>query len=68
MYNTFEKALPSFSSDTLARMYEELYHHSQFYSCRLVLEQLDKLVGRTESINLISEYRDLIRSPHKLIG
>lgn len=68
MTNNFNTLLPAFSSDTLARMYEELYHASQFYSARMVLERLDEMVGRTEAVNLISEYRHLIGSEHKLIG
>lgn len=68
MYDQFKTLLSVFSSDTLARMYEELYHASQFYSCHLVLDRLTIMVGRGEAVKLISEYRNLIGSEHKLIG
>ena len=68
MLDNFENNLSCFSADTLVRMYEELYNQSHFYSGHQVLTQLDKLVGRKEAVILISEYRDSIRSPHKLIG
>jgi len=68
MLINIDEILPVFSSDTLVRMYEELYHNSLFHSAHLVLAQLDKMVGRPESVRLISEYRHLIRSEHRLIG